>query len=246
MKNDEHSIRKMESFLDIFKGTCELNNFNPCIKEPSEASNDKCYFGGLAADSKQIELKAFIKDKDNLYRKAEIINLAVKTLNNANIYDFSLNISSDDKDLCELIELVDIEFTSKKDTSLSFDIVLDGKVLASYKETESFGILEFFYDNIEDAYSYDEVDVLDVYIAPKSLTVLPDAFAIATNLKDAGFKVEVNYEMEKKDITAEIADFLISFDEKDIGDYKVKMKDLKTNETHDVMIDNIVEELSFI
>lgn len=254
-----NEMRKFEYILDIFKGTCELNSFSPLqspIKNGSELRKTlrenikdikgKFYsYGNTFTPDENIELSAFIVGNDNVYRRCEIVNLAVKTLNNIGIYDVQVNIDSSNKELVENLEMIDLDIkdVSTDSEKFSFSLVLEDRVIGTGGYD---GMLYFTlnYKDIDSVYEYREDDIFDVFIKPNDESVLEDALAIATNLKDAGFKIEVDYELESTNIPD--ASFLVTFDSSDIGKYVVHLKDLKTHEEREVMIDNLVEELSFI
>lgn len=266
---NKNQIRKRDYFIDIFKGTCELNNYTPTglsIKETlnkdlieraltimeSAKSLEKMYFYSpiIEGDMETLKLGALINATD-IYRVGELINLAIKILKNAGLYDAHVNIEGLKKELLENLETIDIDvrkienFKNSKDQTTSFDIVLEDRTICRGGVSDKCAYFIMDYSGLEDLLDYEEKDTLDVFIEPQAKDVLDDAFAISTNLKDAGFKVETNFELSEKldDIDA---DFQIRFDSKDIEKYVVHLKDLKTKEEREIMIDNLVEELSFI
>jgi histidyl-tRNA synthetase len=86
---------------------------------------------------------------------------------------------------------------------------------------------------------------LDAFVKPTSKSVLDDTLLISSNLKDAGFKIEVDYDLDKK-VEDYDTNYIIEISETGIKNYKVKLIDAKTKEEKEVMIDDLVEELAFI
>lgn len=261
-------VKKLEHFTDIFKGTCELYNYRqvefPVLDGASPRKSlmetaskvvdgkdpQKVYFEGVSFnDGEHREFGAIITGLESDYRIAELITLATKILYNADIYETTIILDTDRKKLAEMLDLVDLVVKEDKVSRTEYD-----KDIAFEIETGDYtvvhgggkdGVYYFIIDYraIEDLLSLDYKNMLDVYISPKTPEVLEDAFAISTNLKDAGFKIETDYEMKIKDFAGLNADFLITMDEADIAKYVVHLKDLKTKEEREVMIDNLIEEL---
>lgn len=262
-------VKRLEYFIDIFKGTCELNNFHPIMmpimdgakprsshldvvtKSIDSLKENKLYFNGPVVDAEEyIELGAVISGYGtNSYRVGELINLANKTLYNADIYETSILIDSKDKALLENLDMIDqvVKETEVQkndaDKDLAFEIIAEDRTVVRGGGSNGLYYFIINYSAVEDLLDYDYKNTLDVFISPKTAKVLDDAFVISTNLKDAGFKVEIDFEMSKCNVDSIPADFLITIDEEDIAKYTVKLKDLKTKEERDVMIDNLVEEL---
>ncbi len=261
-----NKIKKHEYFLDIFKGTCELNNYNQVESqmkyegslrknlvdstlEELKTNNEtgKFYTYGIVFNEEEtFNGLTLMQGNINAYRLSELINLNVKILYNAGLDNAIVHTSN--KEIIDNLEAVDLETKEENvkkenyDKIDAFEIEVEGLVVAHGGYNEDFAYMTCYYDAIEDLIDYDENSSLDAYIMPKEKECLDDAFVIATNLKDAGFRVDVDYELNKQELAA---DFLITFDSKDISNYQVHFKDLKTNEEKEVMIDNIVEELSF-
>ncbi len=261
-----NKIRKYEYFLDIFKGTCELNNYceiksslknNGSLRESLidssleelKRSNEtgKFYtFGTIFNPEETFNVTTLILGNSNIYRLCELINLNVKVLYNLGIDNATIHTSN--KKIIENLETIDLEVKEKDvkkekyDNIDAFEIEIDDRIIAHGGYNADLAYMTLSYDAIEDLIDHDENNILDAYIMPKDKDVLDDAFVIATNLKDAGFRVEVDYELSNQNPHA---DFLITFNSKDISNYQVHFKDLKTNEEKEVMIDNLVEELSF-
>ncbi len=261
-----NKIKNHEYFLDIYKGTCELNNYNQIegklndngtlrktlidsILEELKTSDEtgKFYTYGVVFNVEEtFNGLTLILGNINTYRLSELINLNVKILYNAGLDNAIIHTSN--KKIIENLETVDLEIKEetvqkeKYDEKEAFEIEVNDRVVAHGGYNDEFAYMTCYYDAIEDLIDHDENNSLDAYIMPKNEDVLNDAFVIATNLKDAGFRVDVDYELNKEELSA---DFLITFDSRDISNYKVHFKDVKTNEDKEVMIDNIVEELSF-
>jgi len=261
-----NKIKKHEYFLDIFKGTCELNNYNQVegqmhydgslrenlidtTLEELKTNNEigKFYTYGLVFNEEEaFNGLTLISGTINTYRLSELINLNVKILYNAGLDNAIIHTSN--KEIIDNLEAIDLEVKEeevkkeKYDGKEAFEIEIDGLVVAHGGYNDDFAYMTCYYDAVKDLIDHDENNSLDTYIMPKESECLDDAFVIATNLKDAGFRVDVDYELNKEE---KAADFLITFDSKDISNYQVHFKDVKTNEEKEVMIDNIVEELSF-
>lgn len=277
MKLIGENIKKFEYVLDIFKGTCELNNYD-CIKTPIKEdsslrtsnvlaclklSNEhenlgKVYFyGPVFASEESIELGAISFKKRSIYRAGEIINLAVKFINNIGIDEVKIKLASilDEhykKELIENLMTLDIDIEegdveySDLDKICAFDILIEGQKVGHGGGKEEYSYFKIDYQSLAQLCDHDVmVFPLDVFIKPESSRVLSDAFIIGSNLKDAGLKVEVDYDgdIEIKDLDA---NYLIEFSEKDIANYEVKLIDLKTKEEKTIKIDNLVEELAFM
>lgn len=220
---------------------------------------DRCYFECHPyCKEETCEFIALIKGKNDTYLESELINLAVKTLHNLDEYDCQVTIkgSKDHKELIENLEALDIAASlgntfvdDKYDKELSFDITIGESLVihggASYDLKLTY--FKIYYEQLQKIVEYREkMEELDIYISPKDESSLNDAFLIGTNLKDAGFKTGVNYFLEDFEEENLHSNFLITFDSKDIANYEVKLKDLKTKETKTVKIDELVEELAFI
>ncbi len=245
----KEDAKKIEYALDIFKGTCLLNNYEAIlggkdIKDTlSSLKEDGKYF--YYSLCPEVELGGVIKGKINSYEKCEFVNLAVKILNNMGIYDFIVKVDSKDSSIVENLESIDIGVDSKASSSETFEIYIDDKPVVIGKLEDEKNYFKMKFDDIKDYIRVDETDELDLYVLPKDKESMSDALVISTNLKDAGFKVAVDYSLQKVDEDKLNSAFLITFDANDIRKYKVHYKDLKTKEEKEVLIDNIIEELSF-
>ena len=91
-------------------------------------------------------------------------------------------------------------------------------------------------------------DAIDVYIAPIDAKNISDALIIGTDLRDAGFKCEIDYRdtnFKNKMSTASKmnASFAVIIGEEELKDYSVVLKDLKTKEEKKISINNLADEL---
>ena len=94
----------------------------------------------------------------------------------------------------------------------------------------------------------DTSETLDVYIAPIDIKNISDALIIGTDLRDAGFKCEIDYRdtnFKNKMSTASKmnASFAVIIGEEELKDYSVILKDLKTKEEKKISINNLADEL---
>ncbi len=263
---------KLDYIIDIYTGTMLLNNFIPMemsIKTGSNLRSDfikdaikylnslnakgKFYFyGPTFNEGEQLELCGLCLGKSNHFRKCELVNVAVKILYNLNLYDILVNV--DDEALIDDLESISLPVgkTALKKTdytdSFVFRVSMNDKILIEGGGSDEKETLYFIIncDNLLKMCDYNKKEELDAYIKPLEQDVLSDAFQIATDLKDSGLKLEVDYELNNFQEDEIEATFLITFDKKDIANYRVHLKDLKTKEEREVMIDNLIEELSFI
>ena len=254
--------KKMESFTDIFKGTCELNGFHivkingECDDEIGELreldSKGKFYY--IEDEEGKITFRA-ITFNTGIYNLGEMVNMAVKVLYNADLTETTVMFDENSKSVFEEIfddvEALDIPcgFESLKGAnklSIRFEVRIDDKAVGGgYVCNGEYIEIYIDYDAVKENYRYREEEYeIDAYITPKSKEVLSDAFIIASNLKDAGLRVEIDYSMGEAQLGN--SSFLIEMDEKSIGSYEVNLTDRKTHETKKVHIDNLVEELMFI
>lgn len=257
-------IKKLEYFRDIFKGTCELNNYEctkigvlenleALLKEATTEDIKKSYFYGYPKrEESEMILGSIMLEPQNNHRICEFVNMANKILYNAGIYETTILVDTEDKEIIDMLDMLDLVATQEKVQSKKFDKDFAFEIQVGDSTAIFGGKLDkayYFYIDyraLEDLIDYDEKDVLNVYMMPQTKNVLDDAIVIATNLKDAGFKVEIDYELSKIVPDAVDIDFLITLDENAIKEYKVNLKDLKTQEEREIMIDNLIEELSFI
>lgn len=251
-----NETKRLEYVLDIFKGTCILNNYTPILTpmkgEELKASLDTGkYFYYKTQDTENITFIGLQVGLENIYRICELINLGLKTLNNMGIYSVEVALDTKDDNIIENLEAMDIEvikYDSKKDanTKVAFSYTQDGKTLGvGAIKKDGFAYVKIDYNSIKDICDYHEENRLDCLIVPKDDNVLEDALIISTNLKDSGFAIEVDYEHELENRSDIVPDFIISFDKDDIQKYIVHLKDTKTNDTKEINLDQIVEELSF-
>ena len=94
----------------------------------------------------------------------------------------------------------------------------------------------------------DTSETLDIYIAPIDIKNISDALIIGTDLRDAGFKCEIDYRdtnFKNKMSTASKmnASFAVIIGEEELKDYSVILKDLKTKEEKKISINNLADEL---
>lgn len=255
-----NDVRKWEYVRDVFKGTCELN----CFEEirPSGSSLEQIVSKldeGVRVYYEEIEkaetkLVAVDKTIGSVYSIGELVNLGAKTLMNLDVEDVVVTISGkDDKKVDDLlanldmISLVAEKGKDSKSDTLSFTISVEDKPVFKGSVYEEYILLEGSCEAIVETIDFkDNAVMTDAYISPLDEEVLDDAFAIGTNLRDAGFKVEVDYSLKQVTKDDVKAAFLITFDKKDITKYQVKLIDMATKELKTVMIDNLVEELAFI
>lgn len=267
MKVIGEEMRKYEYILDVFKGTCELNNFEgikaPAFDEDGCPCDDvicevlaikpetckKVYFYGPQMNEEETTLLGAIADKISPYSGVEMINMAVKFLFNLDVTEVMVSIGGEDaKFVKENLEALDIPVEVVKDKDAIFKVLVDDKEIAFGGMIADDGVfMEMDYKNIADVVDYKNKALpLDVYVAPLAKEVLDDGFIIGSNLKDAGLKVEIDYSL--KQVTKDDVDatFLVTFDKDDIANYQVKLVDMATKEIKTVGIDNLVEELAFI
>lgn len=261
-----NNIQKYEYALDIFKGTCELNNYEQITFQYEEKLsknmlpdtsnlNDKSYYHCLTFDKKPTYVFGAINKKEpTIYIVGEIINMASKVLYHLDVPDIKISLYTNGYNTEELVsnlETLDLEVetheNNTKGETLSFEISSNDKLVVKGGIKENLTYFTINYSSLENVYDYtDERLPLDAYIFVEDKSVLDDAFIIGSNLKDAGFKVEVDYSLKKVTKDDINACFLITFDSKDIENYQVKLIDMATEELKKVMIDNLVEELSFL
>jgi len=261
--------KKQEFILDTFKGTCELNNYkllkldasdqmhrlktsqiDDVHKISKEENIDKVYFYSPAIkEHETLELGCFSTQTD-IYRNGEMINLAVKFLDNLGLEEITVDIKGDEE-LIDNLESLDIVTTSsdeilEKENNTEYIIYVEDKIFitgsSNTKDKLSYFTVDFDKLMEQDNYLIEDV-ALDAYIKPESDEVKSDAFIIASNLKDAGFKVEVDYYNTKESIDSA---YIITLNSNDIKNYVVKITDTKTNEMQEIDIDSIIEVLAFM
>lgn len=209
-------------------------------------------------DKEKYQFVVIAKAEKNVYLESELVNLAVKVLHNLDEYEVIVNLggSENHDDLQEVLDSIEIAsaldsvaLDERYEKELGFDIVIGEDIVAHGGANYGVGIAYFTmdYETLEKHVSYvKEKQELDAFIVPKNQKCMNDAFIVGTNLKDAGFKIEIHYLEHKVEEENIRANFLITFDEKDIANYEVELKDLKTKESHKVKIDDLIEELSFL
>lgn len=264
MKMMGNEMRKYEYVLDIYKGLCELNNYEPVyssscsskedyiglIKQAFEGKEKRLYFyNAIEQDRKSLIVGGF-RTNDSDYALCETIDMCYQLGSILGIDDLCVHLFGKD---CSFIEsnlnALDIKTTiDKKGHDEGFTITIGDKTVIEGGIKEE-GFIYFFIDMslLISGFDYNEKEVpLDAYVSPLSEEVLDDAFVIGSNLKAAGFKIEIDYSLKqvtKDDIRAS---FLITFDKDDIAKYQVKLVDMVTKEVKTVKIDNLVDELAFI
>lgn len=262
-------MKKLEYALDIFKGTCELNNYNlvqirrlnekipaKITLDMIESKHQKAYYYTETFDGKNdFIFGALNRTLPDIYSVGEMINMACKTLYHMEIDEIVITIKSIDFEVDKLIDnLETIDLVVEKSDELpdanqilTFEIYNTSILLAKGGIENDMTFFQICYNDIEPLINIETNEIpLDAYIKPLEESVKNDAFFIASNLKDSGFKTDVDYSLKQIDKEKVNATFLITFDAKDIGNYQVKMVDLATEEVKTVMIDNIIEELAFL
>ncbi len=259
-------IKKYNYVLDIFKGTCELNNYNESalIYEKGNLSDfkvfeskaSKAYYNGLVYNEQtDCMMGALNKLDPSVYTVCEIINLAAKFLNNLDIEDYEIQITSYGKDFSEVLENLEaldlnvygVEAEPSEGDSISFSIVVQDKsiIIGGMNKTEAY--FKTYFNDIDKVFNYRESDEkMDVYIYPMDEESLSDAFILGSNIKDAGFKAEIDYSLKQLKREEIDATYMITFNKENIKKYEVKLIDLATDEVKTVGIDNLIEELAFM
>lgn len=259
-------VKKYNYVLDIFKGTCELNNYNESglIYEKGNLSDfkvfeskaSKIYYSGLVyKEQTDCMMGALNKLVPSAYTICEIINLAAKFLNNLDIEDYEIQITSYGEGADEVIDNLEaldlnvcgVEAEPSDGESISFSIVVKSKVviLGGMNKTEA--CFKTYFNDIDKVFNYRESDEkMDVYIYPMDEESLSDAFILGSNIKDAGFKTEIDYSLKQLKREEINAMCMVTFNKENIKKYEVKLIDLATDEVKTVSIDNLIEELTFM
>ena len=91
-------------------------------------------------------------------------------------------------------------------------------------------------------------DTVDVYVAPIGENNTADALLIGTNLKDCGFKCEIDYRntnLKNKLATASKINskYTVIIGDEEIKNYTVILKDMATKEEKTISINNLADEL---
>lgn len=253
-------MKKFECALDVFKGTCELNNYNlvsVTLEEgkntvkPEIKGNKSYYYSVVLTDKMDYIMGAVNTLEPDTFQIGELINMASKVLYNLDIDDIHIEINSNnnEEELVSNLEALDldVEISSNKASNLSFSINVEDKNVINGGVEDDKIYFELHYSDLEKVYTaHEKNEGLDVYVYPMDKESLSDAFILGSNLKDAGFKTEIDYSLKQVDKSKLNASFMISFNKDDIKKYEVKFIDLATNEVKTVGIDNLIEELAFI
>lgn len=219
------------------------------------------FFGPTYKNDETYSLGAIITSKNDLYSIIELINLSVKYLYNLGIEDVSVifkegpnkfKFKDELKEELDSLYIVcdfeeELDLIKDRDDNLGFDISIDGEVVAHGGVSNKNIYVEFEYSKLEESFTYrSDENIYDAYILPKSEKVFTDALSIGVDLRDSGFKVEIDYDLKEVDIDNIKSQYLITLDETDIKKYRVHLVDLGTKEEKEIMIDNLIEELSFM
>lgn len=259
-------IKKYNYVIDIFKGTCELNNYNESALiykqgdlsnfKVFESENNKIYYSGLVYKEKTDCLFGAENKLDpNVYTICEIINLGAKFLNNLDIDDYEIQITtfgSNAEEVIENLETLDlnvlgVEAEPSTSDVLSFSIVVQNEAVICGGMDKNKAYFKARFNDIDKIFNYHEKKVkTDVYVYPLDKESFSDAFILGSNLKDAGFKTEIDYSLKQLNREEIDAVYMISFDKDNIKKYEVKLIDLATSEVKTVGIDNLIEELAFM
>lgn len=254
-----YEAKKLEAFTDIFKGTCELNGFDIVKVSGDYSLNElksinpkgKVYY--VDDEEGKVKLHA-INFSVGTYDLAEMVNMVVRALYNADLMEVTVLFNEKAKEtfepIIEDLEMLEIpcgfaELKASKGDIL-FEVRIDDNVVGGgcvYKDE----YIEIYidYEQVKEYYEYREEDSeIDAYVIPASKDVLSDAFVISSNLKDAGLRVQVDYTMGEEQLGNSV--FLIDLDAKLIASYKVKLTDRKTHEVRELSIDDLAEALLFI
>lgn len=266
-----HEAKKYDYISDIFKGTCEINNYQflkPRITDEKGIlrsshtkeilkNNEihKCYYSLPVYDKHEKHIfGVLVRDAGNVYIQSEVINLAVSFLRNLGLEEISVSLNDVDKhkDLEENLDALDIvvnlDSASKNelDDYLGFDIY-QGDTLVGHggsSSKDSMTYLEVDYDSLKNlTITGGEDKKLDIIVEALDEASMSDAFLLGTNLRNCGFVTEINYDGKKGKYDA---DYLVSLSEEHTKRYEVTLKDLKTGEEKCVGIDDLVSELSFL
>ncbi len=268
LKNED--MRKYEYILDVFKGTCELNNFEALrvpayvdgkgyadivakVREEIPEDCEKAYFYGPVWDETEGVVLGAMRWNNSIYDVSEMINMAVKVLKNMDVEECTVVLWGENAPfVVENLEALDVVAKEEKG-----DLGKDKLRFSMYVDEEEVGRgalgendLIYFsidYEKLEENVSYkDAVGPLDVYVSPSCKEVLDDGFVIGAMLRDAGFKTEVDYSLEQATEDKVKATFLVTFDKEDIEKYRVKLVDMATREVKTVMLDNLIEEILYV
>ncbi len=257
--NVKNKIKKEDYALDIFKGTCELNNYQRIDtsieydgtlrkdlikgmveKLKNEKLTGKFYTYGIVLNKEEeLHMMSIIMGNMNNYRLCELINMNVKALYNMELYNVTVRISN--KDIIEKLRMLDLTVCEEESTN-KIEIEVNDKVLMSGAYNKTYAYLNLNYNTLEGIMKYEDNLALDAYIMPEDLNILDDALLIATYLSDAGIRVDVDYELKKEVLSTE---FIIKVSSEDISKYLVRLLDTKTNEEKEVSINDLVGELLY-
>lgn len=229
--------------------------------------NGNYYLYGTAyEETEDLKLAAVLKGRTDTYAIAELVNLVYKMyffLNEESIQIRINDITLKNEKCKHIIEELDnlgiptvydkkTEVEEPYDKDISFDIIIDDKKVAHGGVNRDLAI-SYILISVEESIKTIEIEdketPTDVYLFPETQDVFSDALTISTELKDCGFKTEVDYSLNKDNIKKiDVLKYrsLITFNESDIKKYTVKLTLLSTKEVHDVSIENLVEELNLL
>lgn len=223
-------------------------------------------YGITYEETEDLKLAAILKGRTDTYAIAELVNLVYKVyffLNEENIQIRINDITLKNEKCKHIIEELDnlgipsihdnkVDIKEPYDKDVSFDILIDDKKVAHGGVNRDLAI-SYILISMEESIKTIEIEnketSTDVYLFPETKEVYSDALVISTELKDCGFKTEVDYSLNKENIEKiDVLKYrtLITFNESDIKKYSVKLTLLSTKEVHDVSIENLVEELNLI
>ncbi len=253
--------KKMESFIDVFKGTCELNGYEQVkvdgeidFKEIKEnSSQGKVYYIIEDMCCDEFKLRAANTNTDK-YDIEEMFNMIVKTLYNAGMEGVKLVFDEEHKeffeDFLEDLDALEIPYAFEKLTdtledAFTFDIRVNDETVGDgsiFKDEEidfllDYPLISVIYEYREDSYLYENTAV----VVPKSKEVMSDAFIIATNLKDLGYKTAIDYSLGQKPLAS--SQYIVELDETLLKKYMVKLIDRDTHEEKEISIDDLAVSL---
>lgn len=236
-------VRKYDFASDTFRGISELNNYELVLLGEDKVNIDKYYYIN-------DNIFSLCSKRNTIYDYAEVINIGYKYALLLNYKNVSIKIQNNNMTLNDynlLLETLDsIEIPYNIDASLKgnedvlFQVVSDNNVIVSgYIKDEC--VLNIDFLNIVNSIDekYIKSNSVDISVVPESNNNNSDALIIATMVRDAGYKVEVNY---SNNSNIECS-YMIKINSKTEKNYTVILKDMKTMEEKEVSINNLVEEL---
>lgn len=232
---------------DLFKGVCEMNNIKlfKGDKAKYELPKDDVYNYYCESTLDDIEFGIISSDNGNIYRHAEILNLAVKFLELMNLKDIKVVIA--DSNLREILESIEVDSEDTEDTK-NYQIKSGNTVLANGHIDAKMHTLKISFNKIcdllKDSDTVPDKTPIDTYVIAEDEESLNDAFIIATSLKDIGFKTEMSYDAisEKETVNIETT-YVIVVTSKLMKHYQVKVIDTKTKEDKIISINDLENEL---